>query len=99
MKQFRFDNILSIRLARVLTPPEVKYRGQGNNEIAESVSVGKWSIRNRFYSTPTITKWAIYHFGPRPNERIIPILQEFEHELPTVRFQMKKKNKQNFLSN
>lgn len=86
-----FDNIFfpSI-IARVLTPPAVKYRGQGNNEVVENVSMGKWTIRNRFHSTPTITKWAIYHFGPRPNERIIPILQEFEHELPTVRFEWKR---------
>ena len=82
------DNILFVCiLARVLTPPAVKYRGQGNNEVVENVSMGKWTIRNRFHSTPAITKWAIYHFGPKPNERIIPILQEFEHELPTVRFE------------
>lgn len=77
---------------RVLPPPLVKYRGQGNSEVAESVSVGKWSIRNRFYSTPPINKWAIVHFGPRPNDRILPILQEFEGELPNVRFSSSKAN-------
>lgn len=80
-KQIRF---LSIPLARILPPPEVKYRGKGKDDIIEHVAVGKWTIRNRFYTSSTINKWGIIYFGSKPDQRIIPILQEFEHQLPSV---------------
>ena len=71
-------------LARILPPPEVKYRGKGNIEVAEHVAVGKWAIRNRFYHSPAINKWGILYFGPKPQNQIISILQEFESQLPQV---------------
>jgi hypothetical protein len=64
----------------------IKYRGQGNNEAIEHVAVGKWSIRNRFYTSPIINKWGIIYFGSKPDNRIIHILQDFEHQLPPVSF-------------
>lgn len=76
--------LLFVYLARILPPPEVKYRGQRNNEVAEHVAVGKWTIRNRFYTSPTINKWGMIYFGPKPDNEIINILQEFENQLPSV---------------
>ncbi len=76
-----------MNLARILPPPEVKYRGQGNNEVAERVAIGKWAIRNRFYASPIINQWGIIYFGSKPDKRIISILQEFENELPSVSHQ------------
>ncbi len=83
---FNYVSILFFFLysARILPPPEVKYRGQGNNGVAERVAVGKWAIRNRFHNTPTINKWGIIYFGSKPDQRIISILQEFENQFPSV---------------
>ena len=70
--------------ARILPPPEVKYRGRGNSEIAERVNFGKWTIRNRFYTTRDINKWGMIYFGSKPNESIIHTLKDFENRLPPV---------------
>lgn len=72
--------------ARILPPPEVKYRGQGNSEVTERVNFGKWTIRNRFYTTRDITKWGMIYFGSKPNENIIPTLKDFENRLPPVKY-------------
>ena len=77
---------LSIRLARILPPPVVKYRGQGNNEVVEHVAVGKWTIRNRFCTSPAVNRWGMIYFGPRPQNEIIDILRGFENQLPPVSF-------------
>ena len=71
--------------ARILPPPEVKYRGQGNTEITERVNFGKWSIRNRFFTTRDIAKWGMIYFGTKPNGNVIETLKEFENRLPQVR--------------
>ncbi|CAF3366395.1 unnamed protein product [Rotaria socialis] len=70
--------------ARILPPPEIKYRGQGKTDIAERVSFGKWTIRNRFYTTRDITKWGMIYFGSKPNENIIESLKDFETRLPPL---------------
>ncbi|CAF3880586.1 unnamed protein product, partial [Rotaria magnacalcarata] len=70
--------------ARILPPPEIKYRGQGKTDIAERVSFGKWTIRNRFYTTRDITKWGMIYFGSKPNENIIESLKDFEARLPPL---------------
>ncbi|CAF1174819.1 unnamed protein product [Rotaria sordida] len=70
--------------ARILPPPEVKYRGQGNTEITERVNFGKWTIRNRFYTTRDINKWGMIYFGSKPNENIIQTLKDFETRLPPL---------------
>lgn len=77
------EEMLKIK-ARVLPPPEVKYRGQGNSEIAERVNFGKWTIRNRFYTTRDINKWGMIYFGSKPDETIIKMLKEFQTGLPPV---------------
>lgn len=75
-----------IYLARILPTPEVKYRGKGNSEVIEQIAIGKWTIRNRFYTSPPINKWGIIYFGPKPDNNIIPILEEFESQLPSVSY-------------
>ncbi|UJR07552.1 hypothetical protein I4U23_011840 [Adineta vaga] len=70
--------------ARILPPPEVKYRGKGNSEVAEHVAVGKWSIRNRFYTSPVINRWGMIYFGPNPQGSIGQTLQEFQNQLPPL---------------
>ena len=78
---------MCVYLARVLPPPRIKYRDQGNREVAENVTVGKWSIRNRFSTSPIIDKWGMIYFSSvKPNQGIISILQEFERELPSVSY-------------
>jgi len=79
--------------ARILPAPEVKYRGQGTVEITERVNFGKWTIRNRFFTTRDINKWGMIYFGSKPNENVIQTLKEFENRFPPVKsllFQNKK---------
>ena len=71
--------------ARILPPPEVKYRDQGNSFITERVNFGKWSIRNRFFTTRDINKWGMIYFGSKPTDHVIGVLKEFENRLPLVR--------------
>ncbi|CAF1077709.1 unnamed protein product [Rotaria sordida] len=70
--------------ARILPTPEVKYRGPKNNEVAEDVAVGKWSIRNRFYNSPMINQWGMIYFGPKLDKYIIDILTDFQNQLPQL---------------
>ena len=70
--------------ARILPAPEVKYRGQGTSEIPERVNFGKWTIRNRFYTTRDVSKWGMIYFGSKPTENVIQTLKDFENRLPPV---------------
>ncbi|CAF1254023.1 unnamed protein product [Rotaria sordida] len=70
--------------ARILPPPQIKYRTQNNQEVVEHVSFGKWKIGNQFRSTSIINKWGMIYFGPQPNEDIIEILKKFEQQLPLL---------------
>ena len=70
--------------ARILPPPEVKYRGQGSSEVAERVNFGKWTIRNRFYTTRDVNKWGMLYFGSKPTDDVIQTLKDFETRLPPV---------------
>ncbi|CAF0973268.1 unnamed protein product [Adineta steineri] len=70
--------------ARILPPPEVKYRGQGNSDVTERVNFGKWTIRNRFYTTRDISKWGMVYFGSKPTENVIQTLKDFETQLPPL---------------
>ena len=71
--------------ARILPPPEVKYRAQGSGEVTERVNFGKWTIRNRFFTTRDITKWGMIYFGSKPTDSVIQTLKDFETRLPPVR--------------
>ena len=73
--------------ARILDPPQIRFRqGQGQNEIIESVNVGKWKIgRNRFYRAPEMKNWGLIYYGPRPNNQMNGILDEFANQLPEVK--------------
>lgn len=75
------NEMLEIK-ARILPPPEVKYRAQGSGEVAERVNVGKWTIRNRFFTTRDVNKWGMIYFGSKPNDSIVNNLKEFEIGLP-----------------
>jgi len=70
--------------ARVLPSPQVKYRGNGNTEVAERVSAGKWSIRNRFYTASVVKQWGMIYIGTAIDDSIRKILQDFEGQLPQV---------------
>ena len=76
----------SICSARILNPPEIRYRNrQGQGEAVEHVSFGKWTIANQFYTTPDISTWGMIYIGCPPNEAITGILNEFAKQLPIVR--------------
>ena len=62
----------------------ITYRDQRNQTIAENVTVGKWTIRNRFYNSPPINQWGMIYFGPKPDSNIISLLKQFENDLPSV---------------
>ncbi|CAF3091325.1 unnamed protein product [Rotaria sp. Silwood2] len=70
--------------ARILPPPQIKYRTQNNQEVIEHVSLGKWKIRNQFRSTSIINTWGMIYFGPKSNNDIIEIIKNFEQQLPSV---------------
>jgi hypothetical protein len=82
--QVEAKEMLEIK-ARVLPPPEVKYRGQGGSEVLERVNFGKWTIRNRFFTTRDVNKWGMIYFGSKPTENIVQTLQSFENRLPPVK--------------
>ena len=73
--------------ARILDPPQIRFRqGQGQNEMIESVNVGKWRIgRNRFYRAPEIKSWGLIYYGPPPNNQMDRTLNEFANQLPEVK--------------
>ncbi|CAF4770617.1 unnamed protein product, partial [Rotaria sp. Silwood2] len=76
--------MLKIR-ARILPPPQITYRKQGNQNVVEQVSLGKWKIRHQFCSTSDINKWGMVYFGAKPDQYIMDILKNFEKQLPFVR--------------
>jgi hypothetical protein len=71
-------------IARILPPPAVTYRQRGSGEVAEKVTCGKWTIRNRFYTTRDINRWGMIYFGPKCNAEIAEILNNFKSSLPKV---------------
>jgi len=81
--QVESKEMLEIK-ARVLPPPEVKYRGQGNSEVPERVNFGKWVIRNRFFTTRDVNKWGMLYFGSKPTDNVIQTLKQFENGLPSL---------------
>ncbi|CAF4038167.1 unnamed protein product [Rotaria magnacalcarata] len=70
--------------ARVLTPPEIKYRRRGQGEAIEYVKCGQWRIRNWFYATTKISSWGIIYFGDRLDNYVDDILQQFKYQLPNL---------------
>lgn len=81
---FFFYDYICFHLARVLTPPDIKYRRRGQGEVIERVSFGKWRVRNWFYESPTINSWGIIYFGDTPNRETNDILNEFQNIFPNV---------------
>ncbi|CAF3642720.1 unnamed protein product [Rotaria sp. Silwood1] len=81
--QVKTEDMLKIQ-ARILPPPQIKYRAQNNQEVVEHVAFGKWKIRNQFRSTSVINKWGMIYFGSKPDNNIIEILKNFEKQLPSL---------------
>ncbi|CAF4903023.1 unnamed protein product [Rotaria sp. Silwood1] len=81
--QVKTEDMLKIQ-ARILPPPQIKYRAQNNQEVVEHVAFGKWKIRNQFRSTSVINKWGMIYFGSKPDNNIIGILKNFEKQLPSL---------------
>ena len=73
-------------IARVLPPPEIKYRTRDGAEMLERVNFGKWTIRNRFFMTRDIQTWGIIYLSNQPPRRdTLDILNSFQEQLPPVR--------------
>jgi eukaryotic translation initiation factor 2C len=70
--------------ARVLSPPDIKYRRRGQGEVIERVRFGKWRVQNWFYETPIIHSWGIIYFGDEPNREINDNLNSFQIQLPQL---------------
>ncbi|CAF3663795.1 unnamed protein product [Adineta steineri] len=71
--------------ARILSPPQVKYRArQGRGDAIEQVDCGKWKIRNWFYTTPEIQRWGIIYLGDTYDDRVKYILQSFKDQFPNL---------------
>jgi hypothetical protein len=78
-------NIFVIYVARVLAPPEIKYRNrQGQGDTIERVNCGKWRIGNWFHTTPEITRWGLIYFGDKPDNRTIETVNILADQLPQV---------------
>ncbi len=78
---------ICINLARILAPPEIKYRRrQGQGDAVERVNCGKWRIGNWFYTTPEIVKWGLIYFGSKPDNKIIETLDILASQLPAVNY-------------
>jgi len=79
------DKYIYINLARILAPPEIKYRRrQGQGDAIERVTCGKWRISNWFYTTTEISKWGLIYFGATPGEEITRTLNTLAAQLPEV---------------
>ncbi|CAF4025256.1 unnamed protein product [Rotaria sp. Silwood2] len=70
--------------ARVLSPPEIKYRRRGQGEVIEYVNCGTWRIRNWFYTTSKIHSWGMIYFGDTPDEYTNNVLEDFQDRLPKL---------------
>ncbi|CAF1399761.1 unnamed protein product, partial [Didymodactylos carnosus] len=72
----RYQQIMGyVHDPRILPAPEVIYRAQQQEDVVEHVSIGKWAIRDHFYTVPDIQKWAVLYFADeKPNEVVINVL-------------------------
>ncbi|CAF1565590.1 unnamed protein product [Adineta ricciae] len=78
------QEMLSVK-ARILKAPTIQYRGPKQQDIIESVNVGKWRIRNWFYKTTEIYSWGAIYFGSKPPDNATKeILNNFVGQFPEL---------------
>ncbi|UJR24794.1 hypothetical protein I4U23_006169 [Adineta vaga] len=71
--------------ARILTPPEIKYKStEGNDrDIIERVNIGKWYLNNHFNKTREIRSWALILVSQKePDARQVNVAREFASKIP-----------------
>jgi hypothetical protein len=82
------SNEMVIVPARVLTPPEIKYKSSQSDErdVIERVQIGKWYLNNRFNKTREIGTWALVLVSQRePDAQQVGLARDFASKIPQVR--------------
>ncbi|CAF1268322.1 unnamed protein product [Rotaria sp. Silwood1] len=78
-------NDMLIIPARVLTPPEIKYKSaQGDQrDIIERVQIGKWYLNNHFNKAREIRAWALVLVSQKePDARQVGLARDFASKIP-----------------
>ncbi|CAF3625397.1 unnamed protein product [Adineta steineri] len=84
--QVEDEEMLTVQ-GRLIAPPEIKYLSgrDGQSEVVERISIGKWNIRNRFQKTRNINIWAcVMVSAQQPNQHQLSIAQQFVEHFPYV---------------
>ncbi|CAF1508752.1 unnamed protein product [Adineta steineri] len=71
--------------ARMLTPPEIKYKSAQGDErdIIEKVQIGKWYLNNRFNRAREIRSWALVLVSQKePDARQVGVARDFANKIP-----------------
>jgi eukaryotic translation initiation factor 2C len=74
--------------ARILTPPEIKYKSSQGDErdVIERVQIGKWYLNNKFNKAREIRTWALVLVSQRePDTRQVGLARDFASKLPQVK--------------
>jgi eukaryotic translation initiation factor 2C len=74
--------------ARILTPPEIKYKSaQGDGrDMIEKVQIGKWYLKNHFNKAREIRSWALVLVSQKePDTRQVGLARDFASKIPQVR--------------
>ncbi|CAF3792637.1 unnamed protein product [Rotaria socialis] len=71
--------------ARVLTPPDIKYKSTKDDQrdIIEKVQIGKWYLNNQFNKTREIRIWALVLVSQKePDARQVGLARDFASKIP-----------------
>jgi len=88
------SNEMLVIPARILTPPEIKYKSsQGDDrDVIERVQIGKWYLNNRFNKPREIRAWALVLVSQKePDARQVGLARDFASKVPQVRIILNRK--------
>lgn len=74
--------------ARILTPPEIKYKSsQGDQrDVIERVQVGKWYLNNQLNKAREVRAWALVLVSQKePDAKQVGLARDFASKIPQVR--------------
>ena len=73
--------------ARVLTPPDIKYKSKekDDRDVIERVQVGKWYLNNHLVKPKEIKTWALVLVSQKePDSRQVGLARDFAGKIPQV---------------
>ncbi|CAF4787303.1 unnamed protein product, partial [Rotaria sp. Silwood2] len=71
--------------ARILTPPEIKYKSSQDDQrdVIERVQIGKWYLNNHFNKAREIRAWALVLVSQKePDARQVGLARDFASKIP-----------------